>query len=507
MRKKYSGKTQNIISAVVWGFLVLSAGLLLFWLGRLKMLPTLYFCAAAALLSVTVGLLGLLLLPPRRSRRRSKTVRSRQIIAWILSVILIAGCMTGVTAASRLYGTLSSITSVEKVYVLYEIYVRADDPAHRIQDTAGYTFALADTTDSEDAGKILSELEDLLGTGISPEGFATSFDMVDALYAGEADAIILNSAYVNILDAMEEYADFADRTRLIHEYVIEKEVSATTPPGTSGLLQSEVGKKPFLLYISGNDARRQFLADGGSDVNILVAVNPAAKQILLVNTPRDYYVVNPASGDGSRDKLSHCGLHGIQNCVSAIEGLYAQPIDYYARINFSGFRTLVDALGGVTVYSDKAFKAGEYYIQEGENFLNGNQALAFARERKNLRGGDNDRGKNQMKLISAMVDQLSASTLLLRYNEILDSLEGMFSTSMPPEVISGLVQQQISDMSSWDVLSFAVTGDNGNDRCWAVGGGFGYVMYPHENMVEHASGLISRVLNGETLAEDDLIVP
>ena len=213
---------------------------------------------------------------------------------------------------------------------------------------------------------------------------------------------------------------------------------------------------------------------------------------------------NPA-GNGARDKLSHCGLNGINNCIGAMTNLYGLPINYYARINFSGFRTLVDAIGGVTIYSDKSFATRNYYIYEGENHLNGDQALDYARERKSLKGGDNDRGKNQMKLITAMIDQLSVSTLLENYQKILDSLEGMFSTSMPSEAIGKLVQHQLTQMPEWEIHSFAVTGDNGNDRCWAVGNGYGYVMYPHMDEVAYAAGLIQRVLDGEILTDEDLV--
>ncbi len=245
--------------------------------------------------------------------------------------------------------------------------------------------------------------------------------------------------------------------------------------------------------------------DGGSDVNILVFVNPKSHQILMINTPRDYYVVNPASGNGSRDKLSHCGLKGIDNCIGALYDLYGVEIEHYARINFSGFRTLVDAIGGVTVYSPVTFYGQGYKFNEGENHLNGSQALAFARERKSLPGGDNDRGKNQMRLIGAMINQLSVDNLISNYAGILESLEGMFSTNFPMEDIGKLVQLQLTEMPSWEILTFAVTGDNGNDTCWAVGGGYGYVMYPHEHMVNHAIDLMDRFMAGEVLTEEDMV--
>ena len=207
------------------------------------------------------------------------------------------------------------------------------------------------------------------------------------------------------------------------------------------------------------------------------------------------------------DKLTHCGVNGATNSMEALGILYGVDPEYYARINFSGFETLVDAIGGVTIYSDVAFTVnGDYYIQKGENHLNGQQALGFARIRKSLAGGDNDRGKNQMKLITAILNQLSAGNLLQNYDQILKSLEGMFVTSMPAEKIGELVQKQLTEMPKWEIFSFAVTGQGGSDSCWAAGGGYAYVMYPHEAVVAHASALLEKVLTGETLTREDMTV-
>ena len=402
--------------------------------------------------------------------------------------------------------TLASITDTT-VNVITNIYVLNDDPAHSIEEAAGYTFGIAG--DPEDPAMVpaLADIGSKTGGDLITMDFETPFAMVDALYAGQVQAIVLDNSYVGILEEMEAYADFSARTRLLYEHIV------ATAPSTEATSQREtvpikgdITSTPFILYISGNDARLPLLADGGSDVNILAVINPVTKQVLLVNTPRDYYVVNPASGNGSRDKLSHCGLKGIDNCVRAVSDLYGININYYARINFSGFRTLIDALGGVTIHSDFGFTAGEHYIYPGENHLNGSQALAFARERKNLAGGDNDRGKNQMKLIAAMIDQLSSGTLLANYSEILGSLEGMFATSLSTQEMAKLVKMQLKDMASWDIKSFAVTGDNGNDKCWAVNNGYGYVMYPHQHMVDHAVHLIEKVLAGELLTKGDMTV-
>ena len=494
----------NRICILILALLTAIQGLLLYQLWSLHMLPEKYLLGLIAVCLAFTGLLGLLLIQRRRGKWQKKPRWGKQMVGVFLCVVLLLGFGVGVLALGRVLGTLGAITAPQKVNVILEVYVRGGDPAEYIQDTDDYLFAMSDDISQDVATKMCAELETLFGHPAKILTCSGSVAAVDALLSGKADALILDTAYLMVFEDMEDYEDVESRIKMLEEYVVEKEVPQVLLPDRP--LQTDVTSDPFLVYISGNDARRKLLADGGSDVNILAVVNPEDHQILLLNTPRDYYVVNPASGNGSRDKLSHCGLHGIGNCIAAIEELYGIPIDYYARINFSGFRTLVDAIGGVTVYSDKAFTAGDVNIRKGENHLSGEQALKFARERKNLRGGDNDRGKNQMKLISAIIDQLSVGNLISNYGEILDSLEGMFSTSMSVADIGKLVQFQLTESPTWDVKSFAVTGDNGNDSCWAKGGGKGYVMYPHDYMVEQAKDLLTRALAGEVLTDEDLLV-
>ena len=260
----------------------------------------------------------------------------------------------------------------------------------------------------------------------------------------------------------------------------------------------------FAIYLSGSDTRGSKLTKSRSDVNIIATVNPSTKQILLVNTPRDYYVSNPA-GSGAKDKLTHCGLYGTDNSREALSTLYDIPIAYAAQINFKGFETLIDAMGGVTVYSDVAFTttAGGYYIQAGENKLNGAKALAFARERSNLSGGDEARGKNQMQLITALIKQASPSNIMTNYRQILSSLEGMFVTDMPLSTITKLVTTQISDLNQWEIFSYSVTGTGGTAYNYSAGGN-AYVMHPNTDSVNHAAALMQRMLEGQQITQADV---
>ena len=512
MKKKTSDRIWNSFSFLFLALTAAAQGLLLWQIWKLHMLPQKFFlplCGGCLILTCLIGFL----LRKKRGRRTKQSGRGRRFFGIVLCVLLLAGCCLGSYAVGQVQSTVNSITAPQTVKVVLEIYVLAEDPAASIADTAGYTYGLPQDITEAEIAPVVQELQALLQGNLKLVQLANTTAQLDALFSGEVDAVVLNSAYLSILEETEGYEDYASRLKLLHETVVEKEVPQDTPalpenPSQehSGSIQEGPEHTGFLCYISGIDSRHNIHTNGRSDVNILVAVNPQTHQILMVNTPRDYYVVNPISGSNAMDKLTHCGVGGVTNSMEALGILYGHSPEYYARINFSGFETLVNAIGGVTVYSDRGFTAGTTYIYQGENRLNGSQALEFARERKNLPGGDNARGRNQMKLIAAIVNQLSASTLLSNYSQILASLEGMFVTSMPAEKIGELVQTQIADMPKWEIFSFAVTGTGGSDHCWAAGG-YGYVMYPHQEVVSHASSLIEKVLTSQILTEADMTVP
>lgn len=504
MKAKHHDNIWKILSLVMLAIICAVQARLLWQIHKLKMLPGSLFWGLCGGCLVLTGLLCLLLFQKKNGKWQKRGGHGKQILGYLLCVLLTAGCFVAGGAVGRVQNTVTAITAPQKVNVVLEIYVRADDPAEYLQDTAGYVFALPEDIKEKEIAPVVAELEELLAGDMTTITCPNTTAQVEALLSGEVDAVLLDSAYLSILEELEEFADFADQVKLLDERIVEKEIPQTTTPPATEPQPEGPEKTGFLVYVSGIDNRARVNTNSRSDVNILVAVNPETHQILMVNTPRDCYVVNPASGNGSLDKLTHCGIHGPENSMEALSLLYGQKAEYYARINFSGFEKLVDSIGGVTVYSDVGFSIyGGTYIRKGENYLNGEQALYFARERKRLPGGDNDRGKNQMKLIKAIIDQLSAGNILNNYAQILDSLGNMFSTSVPPELIGELVQTQISEMPDWEIFTYSLTGEGAHDRCWAAGW-IAYVMYPDEEVAEHAAGLMEKVLYGEVLTDEDL---
>ena len=276
---------------------------------------------------------------------------------------------------------------------------------------------------------------------------------------------------------------------------------------TSGLITgaeaNKITKEPFVVYLSGVDNRGELTEKARSDVNILAVVNPETKQAALINTPRDYYV--DLAGTDSKDKLTHAGLYGVETSMATLGNLYGVNVDHYIRINFAGFISIIDAIGGVDVYSDQAFTSvgsPGYYdpttFAEGWNHLDGKSALAFARERHAFKTGDIQRGINQMKVIDAMVEKLKSPALLMSFSKLMEAASDCFVTSLSQEQISALVRMQLSDLSSWNIQSYSVTGTGAKStKCYSAKGQSLYVMKPDENSVNEAKALIAAVLGGE----------
>lgn len=258
----------------------------------------------------------------------------------------------------------------------------------------------------------------------------------------------------------------------------------------------EVPEGSFVMYISGVDTWGSAAAKSRSDVNILAVVNTNTKNILLVSTPRDYYVPLSISG-GVKDKLTHAGIYGVDASVGTLELLYGVDISYYVKINFTGFVGIVDALGGVDVYSDADFTVGDAFTYtEGINHMSGIEALAFARERHSFASGDRSRGTHQMEVIKAVLNKCASSAILTNYAEVMNSMSGCFTTNMPKDKIASLVRMQLNDMAQWSITSMSVDGSGASRTTYTVSSKKAYVMIPDENTVKQAKESIAAVLNG-----------
>ena len=444
-------------------------------------------------------------------RNAKRIARKRRIIACVLTLVVVCGCAVISRVAGDVYKTIQSVqvtTQPEEVKITRTVFVRTYDQAQDLIDAKDYVFGIVTHFDDENTQQAVQAIEDQVGGTIKTVGYASVFEMADSLLNGELDAMILNSGYLSILEGDSRYTSFSSLARTLVD--VEIEGNGEELDGEGLLLNAEVeiaenGKlKPFVLYISGSDSRVNAMHNNRSDVNILVVVNPQTHQILLLNTPRDYYVPSTEQ-EGAMEKLSHAGVFGVDASIGSLEALYDTEVDYYVQASFGGVEGLVDAIGGVTVYSDQEFVLYEDVgvIYEGENYLNGQLALAFARTRKGVDGGDLGRGNHQMEIIKAIVNKAtSGTTIINNYSAIMESLDGLFIMSIPQQLISALIKEQLADMPSWNITTYATYGEGGYGEAYSGQGYTMYVIYPDEASVAKATKLIDMVLDGEVLTEE-----
>ena len=494
MRKSMKNRIPGVLIVVL---LAIALALFMAILIKIKLLPTKFLLLAGGIFLLYAVCVFLL-------TRNSERVGA-MICGCMMTMLLLIALMLGTPYLTRAVDTLGSITSVDVEIADMGVYVRSDSTMTQLEDLTGGSIGMMEQLDRENSEKALTDVQSQIGS-LQVQTFAGITELIDGLLDADVDAILVNSAYLDLLADMDDYEQVNKQIRQIYTYRAETVIDKPDKkPGQTddwdildifGEKEKDTGRV-FTMYISGIDSRSGLIAKSRSDVNILATVNVDTRQVLLVSTPRDFYVPLPIS-NGIPDKLTHAGIYGIDVSMGTLEMLYGTEIDYYFRVNFSGFERIIDALGGITVHSDYTFTAGGYSYYEGENTLNGAQALTFARERKSFSSGDRQRGKNQMAVIEAVIQKAMSPAILTGYMDIMESVSGSFETSMPYDMIAELVRDQLDKGGSWNVVSCSVDGTGDNKVPYSMSTS-AYVMIPDQSTVDAAIAKIQQVKNGEIL--------
>ena len=482
----------------------------------IDMLPTKYLG-----LAIGVAVLLLLLILACFFFLRVKKNKYLTYLIRALGIVLVAAIVTvdvvGIQMITKFEETMENLVEEEPEYKgdkedepvkieehIIGVFVRADDKAENLVDTKRYDYAYSFSYDRINTRQGINVIENELNYKLEMEEYRDVFYMVDRVLDGEKDAFVLNTAYLDILIDQEGYEDVMDKLKCVYECT----VTAETNVPEKEEVPFDITKDTFIVYISGHDTTLA-TKRANSDVNILAVVNPSTKQVLLINTPRDSYVKISVSEDGALDKLTHCGTYGVECSMDTLGELYDIDINYYAQLNFKGFVQLIDALGGINVYSEKDFYSTSkgIFIPKGNSHLDGAAALEFVRERKQFSGGDRMRGRHQMEVIKGIISKVSSGSLLKNYNKVLDSMGGYFKCSLPQEDISALVKMQLEDLSTWNVQLYAVNGTGDNKTSYSLPNLSTYVLQLDSATIDHAKTLIDKVYEGEVIEEEDLVLP
>ncbi|MGT2771453.1 LCP family protein [Streptococcus marimammalium] len=312
----------------------------------------------------------------------------------------------------------------------------------------------------------------------------------EKLMAGEHSAMVMSTAYNSLLEIKHD--NYYDNLKTIYTYKIVKKLEKPQALNTN--------VDAFNIYISGIDTYGSISSVSRSDVNIIMTVNRKTNKVLLTTTPRDAYVQIPDGGNNQYDKLTHAGIYGVEASIHTLENLYDIKIDYYARINFTSFLKLIDLLGGIEVENDQAFTShiGGYDFPIGKIQMNSELAFAFVRERYSLANGDKDRGRNQTKVIAAIIDKLTSVNAISNYNDIINGISDSVQTDMPLSTMLALANDQLSTGGKYKILSQLVDGrgSTGELPSYAMPSASLYMLTLDDNSLENAKIAIKDTMEG-----------
>ncbi|MCR5066818.1 MAG: LCP family protein [Erysipelotrichaceae bacterium] len=388
-----------------------------------------------------------------------------------------------------------------------------------IEDLSGKRVGIQKELDAEYqqfAIKVINK--EIKGADINTVEYEDIYSAIDALLAGEVDAILLNEDYANIVAENDDYADLMDKIRVL--YTCSQQIHLDVDTKTV----EDLTKQPFIVGILGEDT---WLLDSigkatgyRSDVNIIVVVNPNTKKILMVTTPRDSYV--PLYGSASKmDKLTHSPTQrGIQGWLDTLNAYYNIEINYYLRVNFTSLADIVDAVGGVDVDNPYAFTSDYYFdslkdkdngghanyksisFPEGMIHLDGQQALTYCRERHKVKGGDMGRNQHQAIVMKALIDKVCTPAIITKVNDLLDAVQGKFASNLTFKEITAFASYQLGYMGDWTLQSYSVTGSTGMAPSYMANGKNLSMVFVSNAIQNKAKNYIHAVLNGEDITID-----
>ena len=485
-----------VITIIVIMLSVVFMGLL----AMTKMIPTIYMLIIGIVLAVIAAIIWLLVWHTRYT--------GRFIGGTVLAVIMIVILAFGGFYINKTRSAISNISGETTEVTQMAVYVKSDDAADSVEATAGYTYGILSSLDRENTDGAVAHLNSQFGTEVQTKEYAGLTELADGILNGEVNAMLLNSGYLSVYEDMDGYTDFSTKIKEVGTVDVESTIQSAEESTPVEPITTANGGKVYTIYLSGIDTRGEMTAKSRSDVNIIATVNTDTHEILLVSTPRDYFVPLSISG-GAPDKLTHAGIYGIDVCMDTLGMLYDIDINYYFRINFGGFVKVIDALGGITVNSDYDFDSKNilgYHFNKGENYVNGEQALIFARERYAFQEGDRQRGKNQMEVIRGVVKKALSPEILTSYSSILSSLDGCFGTNITYEEIAQILQQQLTNGGDWTIVSYSVNGTGATEKPYSMSQK-AYVMVPDYNTVDKAKSLMEKVRGGEVVTQEEADAP
>ena len=506
--KKKKKKNKRPISKFMTIFMIVSLVLLIFQIIKLNLLPA----KLIVLISLVMVILCLIILLILHFKAKKFLPR---ILAGFVALCMCVGLAYGNYFIYKTDNTFDVVTSLaDSKATTTSIVALKSSSIQKEKDLRGKKIGTILDMDKKPTKRMLDDLNKD-NIKYTTKDYSNLDELMEAFYSGEVDAICLNEKYRDILHETQAYFTFQTDTRIVHQNVHYTKVEKNDNPSNP---VNDISRDSFTVLVSGNDSYGT-LQDSNtrSDANLLLTVNPKTGTILMTSIPRDYYVelVCPeddpelACPEGSYDKLTHSGLMGIKSTEETIEKALGIKINYNVRINFSSVVNLVDALDGIDLDIKKGEEVDIFYVNSqpglsvGKHHVDGETALAFARERHAYLDGDNQRVRNQQKVFKAIFNRIVSPKMITNYGKFMDALAVAFDTNLSGDEISKFVKYELNNMPNWNIESYAIVAEPDYQFCYQSQS-YASVVAQNDVMNEVAKKKIQAVLKGKssTTVED-----
>lgn len=506
--KRKKKKNKRPISNFMTIFMIVCLALLIFQIIKLNLLPA-KLIVLVSLVMIILCLIILLIL-----HFKAKKFLPR-ILAGFVALCMCVGLAYGNYFIYKTDNTFDVVTSLaDSKATTTSIVVLKSSSIKKESGLKGKKIGTILDMDKKTTKRMLDDLNKD-NIKYTTKDYSNLDELMEAFYSGEVDAICLNEKYRDILHETQAYFTFQTDTRIVHQNVHYTKVEKNDNPSDP---VNDISKDAFTVLVSGNDSYGS-LQDSNtrSDANLLLTVNPKTGTILMTSIPRDYYVELVCSDDdpelacpeGSYDKLTHSGLMGVKSTEETIEKALGIKINYNVRINFSSVVNLVDALDGIDLDIKKGEEVDIFYVNSqpglsvGKHHVDGETALAFARERHAYLDGDNQRVRNQQKVFKAIFNRIVSPKMITNYGKFMDALAVAFDTNLSGDEISKFVKYELNNMPNWNIESYAIVAEPDYQFCYQSQS-YASVVQQNDIMNEVARKKIKAVLNGKssTTVED-----
>ena len=480
MKKRSKKNKSNIFSKLFSSVLFLSS---VFFIGSIFVLDVLdlFYFTLVVVFVILINLIGIFF------------IKKGKLFGHFLVFVLIAIFWFLILNVNKTVDFLKGLELNYKTYN-YSVIVLKESNYKNLNEISNLKLGYYNDQSSENK-KALDKIRKKIEIEVIP--YDDIQQLSNDLLHKKIDAALFENSYLDILNESTELSNFKSLIRKVYDFIVITKTSDFSK-------DIDVTREPFNVYVSGIDTYGEISSVSRSDVNMIVTVHPKTYQVLVTSIPRDYYVKLHGK-NGFNDKLTHAGLYGIDMSIQTLEDLLNIKINYYVKVNFSSVLKIVDAIGGIRVYSDYDFVSiDNYRYKKGYNDLDGKKALSFVRERKAFLTGDRQRIINQQAVLNAVFDKVISKKIIVKYGDLLDSVEGSFVTNMSKSRLSSFIRFQLSNNHSWNLEMNALRGNDSRNYTYSLPSVKSYVMEPDSESIEHAHNLIEDVLNGDVINKDNL---